>query len=576
MAMNKALWPGTLGYYLEELLELDLATIGRVREFFTSYVTGRGPLPPVRVGTQPYGLLLTSDFARWKWSQEEAGEDLEFLNRLHGLLGQAEATWQGLVPGVPHVGETGDPFQNLLSILGLQSTSAEFHRRHVVGKEYLWNYDAFTGSLLGRQLMAGLSQQAENLLQTLSLGFDKPPKLFDLAAFEKQDAITDPLVDDIPADETEKWSESKALKSIYRPPDPDDPSKNIKTNYIGWLAYSDFDVIKKQDFKDMEDEPQPVPRPLLYRMLRGALLQAYYDATMQLYATYGVLPPAARREVELCNIDPDRTVTHWEFMEAEVGEVFSNVPELKDIKQSIASYLQQCLRSNSGSNCPQKVQVVLAGLREVQECLKVLSDLSTARLERIFVEHLDLCTYRLDAWQTGCFHRRLQPPPPKPPVITSFTAAPDTINQGDSTVLSWSVINRVTSLTLEPGVGDVTGQSSATVSPTTTTTYTLTATNGAGSITAQVTVTVNPPPSPKITRFDFEQIKPDPNTPGPDFILRWTIINRVDSLALEPGVGDVTGKSSVNVSPTTTTTYTLTATNSAGSDTAQTTIRIIE
>jgi hypothetical protein len=29
-------------------------------------------------------------------------------------------------------------------------------------------------------------------------------------------------------------------------------------------------------------------------------------------------------------------------------------------------------------------------------------------LERVFVEHIDLCSYRLDAWQTGCFNRRLQ------------------------------------------------------------------------------------------------------------------------------------------------------------------------
>ena len=48
-----------------------------------------------------------------------------------------------------------------------------------------------------------------------------------------------------------------------------------------------------------------------------------------------------------------------------------------------------------------------AGLRETLESIRALIGLSTAQLERIFAEHIDLCSYRLDAWQTGCFNRRL-------------------------------------------------------------------------------------------------------------------------------------------------------------------------
>ncbi|HXI21642.1 MAG TPA: hypothetical protein VNH46_11175, partial [Gemmatimonadales bacterium] len=46
----------------------------------------------------------------------------------------------------------------------------------------------------------------------------------------------------------------------------------------------------------------------------------------------------------------------------------------------------------------------LAGMRQA---LDTLSGLSTARLERCLTEHLDTCTYRLDAWQTGLFKTRL-------------------------------------------------------------------------------------------------------------------------------------------------------------------------
>jgi uncharacterized repeat protein (TIGR02543 family) len=79
----------------------------------------------------------------------------------------------------------------------------------------------------------------------------------------------------------------------------------------------------------------------------------------------------------------------------------------------------------------------------------------------------------------------------EPPNITSFTADPSTIRLGETTTLAWSVTgNGTLRLTLEPGVGNVTGQPSTTVSPTQTTTYTLTATSRHGSDTTTVTVTV--------------------------------------------------------------------------------------
>ncbi len=74
------------------------------------------------------------------------------------------------------------------------------------------------------------------------------------------------------------------------------------------------------------------------------------------------------------------------------------------------------------------------------------------------------------------------------PVITSFTATPSSITSGGSSTLAWSV-SGATSLSLDQGVGPVTG-TSIPVSPSATTTYTLTATNAAGSSTAAVTVTV--------------------------------------------------------------------------------------
>ncbi len=79
---------------------------------------------------------------------------------------------------------------------------------------------------------------------------------------------------------------------------------------------------------------------------------------------------------------------------------------------------------------------------------------------------------------------------PSSPIISSFSADPVTIDEGDSVTLNW--ITNATTVSINQGVGTVTAPSgSVSVSPTETTTYTLTATNAAGSITANVTVTVS-------------------------------------------------------------------------------------
>lgn len=397
IALNKALWSGTLGYFFEELLELDLSTVRQIRQFFTNYVTGRGMIPAVRTSTQPYGILLTSDFSRWQWSRQQDGQHFDFLNRLAQVLRQGETQWQELASEVPHVGASGDPYQNLLRMLGLHATSVEYHRRHAVGEEYIWNYEVFNiGTFFGRLFLTLLAQRAQQLLQELGYDFEEPPKLFDLAFFLNQDDLTDPLVDNIPADATEKWSETQLLKSIYKVPDPTHPENSIETNYLGWLLYSNFETLKRQRFENLAGERQPIPRPLLYRLLRGSLLQAYHDASLQVYTNFDILSTATRREVELVNIEAERTVTRWEFIEADVSQV---IPDLSSVSQSMGQYLQ----TEAGRNRPEA-----SHLQESRVGLETLLDVPTARLERLLAEHLDLCSYRLDAWQMGCFYRRLQ------------------------------------------------------------------------------------------------------------------------------------------------------------------------
>ncbi|MCZ2078840.1 MAG: LamG domain-containing protein [Bryobacterales bacterium] len=156
------------------------------------------------------------------------------------------------------------------------------------------------------------------------------------------------------------------------------------------------------------------------------------------------------------------------------------------------------------------------------------------------------------------------------PVISSFTATPASINSGGTSTLSWSV-SGATSLSINQGVGTVTGATSENVTPTATTTYTLTATNTAGSTTATATVTVKAAASkPVISSFTAT---PASINSGGTSTLSWSV-SGATSLSINQGVGTVTGATSENVTPTATTTYTLTATNTAGSTTATATVTV--
>ena len=155
--------------------------------------------------------------------------------------------------------------------------------------------------------------------------------------------------------------------------------------------------------------------------------------------------------------------------------------------------------------------------------------------------------------------------------IISFTASPTLIAQGQSSTLSWDVTG-AQQITIEPGVGDVTGTTSAVVTPTVTTTYDLTAIGVNGTrFDKTVTVTVVSPPA--ITSF---AANPTTISAGQSASLGWNVVGKTTSVSIDNGIGVVAtsaGAGSVTVSPTSTTTYALTATDTEQSLTASSTAK---
>lgn len=109
----------------------------------------------------------------------------------------------------------------------------------------------------------------------------------------------------------------------------------------------------------------------------------------------------------------------------------------------------------------------------------------------------------------GCKKKTpVQPPPPPSPVqaapkvekgpaavVSSFTAEPSTIVRGESSTLKWTVSN-ATEVTIDNGIGTVSGSGSRQVFPSATTTYRMTAKGDGGDAVSAVTVTVTTPPPP--------------------------------------------------------------------------------
>ena len=129
-------------------------------------------------------------------------------------------------------------------------------------------------------------------------------------------------------------------------------------------------------------------------MLRKSLLEQLHNAASRWLEARGV--PVAETSLvrNFLNIRPEPTLSKWEVMKAPVSIAEPNNPQSR---LTISEYL---LADHDPTGA--------TFLKEVRSAIAEIANLPTARLERCFTEHIDACTYRLDAWQSALFHVRLQ------------------------------------------------------------------------------------------------------------------------------------------------------------------------
>ncbi|HSM88025.1 MAG TPA: hypothetical protein VLT16_17855 [Candidatus Limnocylindrales bacterium] len=221
-----------------------------------------------------------------------------------------------------------------------------------------------------------LKQRSQELLAGVGADPKAPAPILEKFFYGQGTLLKGPVVDDVPL------SETKPVRAYT----PD------KKNYLEWLATSSLDVIRRQDFGG-----NPEPTALLYLLLRHAMMLGHWDTAIRLLESHALVDAAVeRREPAFIHVQSAADAGKSKFQ-----HLYSPRPEITgNNSTTLGEYilLPSVLRN----------AVETADLRETVDALDFLKGTSTAALERLFAEHIDCCTYRLDAWKTGLTTARLE------------------------------------------------------------------------------------------------------------------------------------------------------------------------
>ena len=397
-AMNIALFPATMGYMMETMMQevFSADDMEKTRWFMNNFVSGRGPIPAIKIGNQPYGILPATTFSRLGWLNDRRfikpegvpweKDNEAFLRNMHQILQKMDSDWSTLMDSVAFVGKEGeDPHQLLLDIVGLHPNSVEYYQRYAESYEALINRFKLSGGLaflIGLIVAGGYVKTGMDLLKDLGYQGDETPDILKKFFLKSENKLYQDLIDD------RKLSETEPIRKYTPSPDP--------KNYVEWLieaANTSHDTLRKQQgFLD-----DKIPSALLYLMLKHSLDMGYINISLDLSLKANRISPS---EFRAAKIDPpflhvqtevQQTESKWKYL-YQTDEIITGTPDL-----TLGDYIPTVLDT----------ELKTAYLRKQLMALEHLAQSPTAKLERVFTEHIDLCTYRLDAWKNGLMNYQL-------------------------------------------------------------------------------------------------------------------------------------------------------------------------
>lgn len=136
-AMSRAMWPATWGYWLTQFVGVDAATNEWARDFAGRFVRPDGPLPALRIGRQPYGVLPVTSLGRF------GGDDGRLTRLASALAGLRDQGWRPAVGRAPRIGRGSDVAADLVDVLRLEGRSDDLRVRRSMGARFADNLARF-------------------------------------------------------------------------------------------------------------------------------------------------------------------------------------------------------------------------------------------------------------------------------------------------------------------------------------------------------------------------------------------------------------------------------------------------
>lgn len=372
--MRRALWPATLGYFMEQLMNPWRFLVGgtvppifddnaetAAHEFFVNFVSAQGPAPAFRIGAVPYGVLPALSLSRWQRRGTETQNPIDTLRRLLPF-------WQAAAKNVPFVTPTSpDPNSALMEVLSQKASSDGVFIRNCVGTQTTINLAQYFG-IAYEQFLNTIKNRHDPILGALGHRDWAGARILGFTFFPTASEYKGALVTADPR--------GGKLVSATEPENP------LAPNYIAELVSATVDQIERQNLPSAG----PDPKPLLYLLLRHSILLEVLNVgrrTAPFTAEFNAL--GGRVEFEHHGIT--------------LGENRGNLYDILRKQIPFSGITRPLLQHFTGGAVP--------GFNTFRNSVGLLKDLPVRELERLLTETLDLASQRLDAYITALATRRL-------------------------------------------------------------------------------------------------------------------------------------------------------------------------
>ncbi len=263
--MNRVLWPSTWGYYLEQMIGLgffngdpsglfseDLIDVNVewARQHFVDHVRAGGPLPTIRVGKQPYGVLPVTALEFWGPTPED-GKTASKDTAVVELMRRLQNYWSDESRTAARMGNHSDPDIDFSEVFAMDGLSTDYSIRNIFGLFYTQELFEFLRTPTSDVWNRTQSSQAISALRLIAGLRGVTPR----AAL----TVCDP-----------------ARSSLNLPLIQASSAEDFTFNYIDQLLKApDLDAV-------LQHVSIPVPFSLLYLLLRHSMMVEYANAAARL------------------------------------------------------------------------------------------------------------------------------------------------------------------------------------------------------------------------------------------------------------------------------------------------------